>query len=108
MAIPFRADLQHFLAAFIDQHRGLRMGRLFGRPAGYAGRRMFVCLLDDGFIVKLPQGIAKDEVRAGRASLFKRHGSTAGGWIKYTPGTARQAGRLTPILELAVQHAVRA
>jgi hypothetical protein len=108
VAIPFRADLQHFLAAFIDQHRGLRMGRLFGRPAGYAGRRMFVCLLDDGFIVKLPQGIAKDEVRAGRASLFERHGRVSKRWIKYAPGTARQAGRLAPILELAAQYAAHA
>lgn len=108
MAIPFRADLQRFLAEFIEQHRGLRMGRLFGRPAGYAGRRLFVCLMNDGFIVKLPLGIAKDEVRAGRASVFERRGQVGKAWIKYTPGTARQAGRLTPILELAAHHAAHA
>ena len=56
MAIAFRADLQPFLTEFIEHHRGLRMGRMFGLPAGYAGRKMFVCLIEDGLIVKLPQG----------------------------------------------------
>ena len=84
------------------------MGRLFGRPAGYAGRRMFVCLMDDGLIVKLPHGIASDEVRAGRASVVERRGRVSRNWIKYAPGTTRQAGRLTPILELAAHYAVRA
>jgi hypothetical protein len=56
VAIAFRADLQPFLAEFIEHHRGLRMGRMFGLPAGYAGRKMFVCLIEDGLIVKLPQG----------------------------------------------------
>ena len=84
------------------------MGRLFGRPAGYAGRRMFVCLMNDGFIVKLPLRIAKDELRAGRAEFFERRGRVSKAWIKYTPGTARQAGRLTPILEMAAQYAAGA
>jgi hypothetical protein len=74
VAIAFRADLQPFLAEFIEHHRGLRIGRVFGLPAGYAGRRMFVCLIEDGFIVKLPQSVAKDEVRAGKASPFVRRG----------------------------------
>ena len=81
MAIAFRAVLQPFLAEFIEHHRGLRIGRMFGLPAGYAGRRMFVCLIEDGFIVKLPQSIAKDE-------------------------PAREAGRLAPILEMAARHVV--
>jgi hypothetical protein len=56
VAIAFRADLQPFLDEFIEHHRGLRVGRMFGLPGGYAGRRMFVCLIEDGLIVKLPQG----------------------------------------------------
>src|SRR5437762_9818456 len=52
VAIAFRADLHRFLGDFIEHLRGLRLGRMFGVPAGYAGRRMFVCLIEDGFIVK--------------------------------------------------------
>lgn len=108
MAIAFRADLQPFLDEFIEHHRGLRLGRMFGLPAGYAGRRMFVCLIEDGFIVKLPQEVAKDEVRSGKASPFVRRGRPSRSWIKYAPKTKREAGRLAPILEMAARHVVDA
>ena len=45
--MAFRADLKPFLAKFIEHHRGLRIGRMFGLPAGYAGRKLFVCLMAD-------------------------------------------------------------
>jgi hypothetical protein len=119
--VLFPADLQPFLAEFIEHHRGLRIGRMFGMPAGYAGRKLFVCLMDDGVVVKLPEHIAKDEVRSGRASRDSGFGSRdsnpesrvpspgrAGGvWVKYTPCTAREATRLTPILEVAARHVVQ-
>lgn len=108
MAIAFRADLQPFLAEFIEHHRGLRIGRMFGLPAGYAGRRMFVCLIEDGFIVKLPPSLANDEVRAGKALPFVRHGRPSRLWVKYKPRTAREASRLAPILEMAARHVAEA
>jgi hypothetical protein len=116
--IAFRADLQPFLAEFIEQHRGLRIGRMFGLPAGYAGRKLFVCLMEDGLIVKLPEHVAKDEVRKGKASRdsgfgtrdSKRQSSlgTSACWIKYKPRTAREASRLAPILEVAARHVIEA
>jgi hypothetical protein len=106
--MAFRADLQPFLTDFIEHHRGLRIGRMFGLPAGYAGRRMFVCLLDDGLIVKLPERVAKDEVRGGKAATFTRQGRPSKSWIKYTPASAREASRLAPILELAARYVAEA
>jgi hypothetical protein len=122
--IAFRADLEPFLAEFIDHHRGLRTGRMFGLPAGYAGRKLFVCLVEDGLIVRLPEHIAKTEVRTGKgvpASGFGirdsnresqvptpgRAGRTSGVWIRYEPRTAREASLLTPILEVAARHVVQ-
>jgi hypothetical protein len=108
VAIAFRADLQLFLADFIEHHRGLRIGRMFGLPAGYAGRRMFVCVIEDGLIVKLPQSVAKDQVREGKAVPFVRRGRPSRSWIKYTPRTAPDATRLAPILEMAARHVAEA
>ncbi len=71
---------------------------MFGLPAGYAGRRLFVCLVEDGLIVKLPEQIAKTEVRTGRGGV----------WIKYKPRTAHEATRLAPILEVAARHVAEA
>jgi hypothetical protein len=106
--IAFRTDLQPFLAEFIDHHRGLRIGRMFGLPAGYAGRKLFVCLIEDGFIVKLPEQVAKDEVRSGKAAMFRRQGKPSRSWVKYKPRTAREASRLAPILEVAARHVAEA
>lgn len=108
MAIAFRADLQPFLDDFIDHHRGLRIGRMFGRPAGYAGRKMFVCLMDDGLIVKLPERVARDEVREGKASTFTMRGRPSKSWIKYAPRNPREVGRLAPILEVAARYVAEA
>ena len=108
MAIAFRADLQPFLADFVEQHRGLRIGKMFGRPAGYAGRKMFVCLMDDGVIVKLPERVAKEEVREGKAAIFTMRGRPSKAWIKYSPRSAREAGRLAPILEVAARYVAEA
>jgi hypothetical protein len=108
VAIAYRADLQPFLADFVEHHRGLRIGRMFGRPAAYAGRKMFVCLMDEGFIVKLPERVAKDEVRGGKAAIFTRNGRPSRSWIKYTPRTASEANRLAPILEVAARYVAEA
>jgi hypothetical protein len=106
--IAFRADLQPFLADFIEHHRGLRIGRMFGLPAGYAGRKLFVCLMEDGLIVKLPEDVAKHEVHTGKAVIFNRQGKPSKSWIKYRPRTAGEASRLAPILELAARHVAEA
>jgi hypothetical protein len=103
VAIAFRADLQPFLAEFIEHHRGLRIGRMFGLPAGYAGRKMFVCLIEDGLRVKLPPHVAKAEVRAGRCVRAPNPGSV---WVKYVPRNAREAARLAPVLEAAARYVV--
>jgi hypothetical protein len=108
VAIAFRADLQPFLADFIEHHRGLRFGRMFGLPAGYAGRKMFVCLVEDGLIVKLPESLAKAELRGGRATPFIRRGATSKAWIKYVPGNVPEAIRLVPLLERAARYVVEA
>jgi hypothetical protein len=59
-------ELRDLLATFVEQHRGLRFGRLFGQPAGYAGRRVFAYVSSGGlavrsrgrWVVHRPSGIA--------------------------------------------------
>jgi len=77
---------------------------MFGLPAGYAGRRMFVCLIENGLIVKLPAPVAKEEIRRGHATAFTRRGRLSKTWIKYVPRTTREAYRLARVLELAARH----
>ena len=104
MPIPFRSDLQTFLTEFIDQHRGLRLGKMFGLPAGYVGRRLFACLQEDGILVRLPLDIARREIRRGASPLSQRPGRPMGSWVMFKPRTAAAARRLTPILEIAARN----
>src|SRR5688500_17512462 len=110
MSIPFRRDLQPFLEEFAEQHRGVRLGKMFGLPAVYAGRRLFACLIEDGVIVRLPDDIARRELRAG-GKPFSRRGGPSGGakrrpmgsWVLYEPRSPVDARRLTPVLEIAAR-----
>jgi hypothetical protein len=101
--IPFREDLRAFLKEFTDHHRGVRLGRMFGLPAGYVGRRLFTCLMEDGIIVRLPAEMARREIQR-RAEPYSRRGHVFGTWVMYRPPTIAAARRLVPVLELAARH----
>ncbi|MBI3046789.1 MAG: hypothetical protein HYY76_00605 [Acidobacteria bacterium] len=101
--IPFRADLRAFLTEFVEQHRGVRLGQMFGLPAGYVGRRLFVCLIEDGVIVRLPPDVAQREIRT-RGEPYSRRGRVLGMWVMYRPRSIAAARRLVPVLEVAARH----
>jgi len=117
--IPFHADLRAFLAEFVEEHSGIRLGQMFGLPAGYVGRRLFVCLVKDGIIVRLPSDLAEREIST-RAATPHRYSSVRGAagttrsgrpgrravacWVKYRPRTLRDTYRLGPLLEVAARH----
>ena len=46
--------------------------------------------------------------RAGKAKAFVQRGRPSKKWIKYSPRTAREAGRLAPILEVAARYVAEA
>lgn len=96
------SDLRSWLTEFLDAHRGLRLGRLFGRPAMYAGRRVFAYLTEDGIIVKLPVDVARRERSRGAVPHTPTPGKDA--WMTYRLRTADEARRLWPILELAARN----
>jgi len=127
--IPFRSELQPFLEEFVESHRGARLGKMFGLPALYAGRRLFACLIEDGLIVRLSPEIARREIRNGakpfsspstRSARSGRGPSTthpsapragqAGSkarWFMYRPRSVVAARRLVPVLELAAREVAR-
>jgi hypothetical protein len=109
LAVPidFRSDLEPFLREFVTMHRGLRMGKMFGLPAGYAGRRLFACLIEDGVIVRLPKDVAKREITSRRGKPFSPKGKASGSWVMYRPRDVVAARRLAPTLEVAVDHIAR-
>lgn len=103
MPIPFRAELRAFLEEFAEHHRGVRLGKMFGLPAIYVGRRLVTCLMEDGIIVRLPEQAARREIRSKRGAPYSQRGHAMGSWVMYTPRSARDARALTPTIELAAR-----
>jgi hypothetical protein len=103
MPIPFRGELTVFLDEFAEQHRGVRRGKMFGLPAIYVGRRLVTCLMEDGVAVRLPEDLARREIREKKAR-FATRGHAMGRWVIYRPRTAVAARKLTAIIETAVRH----
>lgn len=95
----YRPELVAFIDEFADRHRGVRRGKMFGRPAIYVGRRLVTCLMDDGLIVRLPDDLARREIREKRAKPYSRRGREMGSWVMYEPRTSAAARALTPLLE---------
>jgi hypothetical protein len=104
MPIAFRSELRAFLAEFAEEHRGVRLGQMFGLPAIYVGRRLVTCLIEDGVIVRLPADLARQGIQSKRGKPFSRRGRNTGTWVLYTPRTAVDARKLTPTVERAARH----
>ena len=100
MKPSWRTDLAGYLAAFVESHRGLRSGRLFGRPVAYAGRRVFASACEDGIAARLPPDASRAALRRG-AVKWKR------GWVIFPLEDASAAERIGPFLEVAARHAAR-
>lgn len=103
MPIPFRAELRAFLDEFADEHSGIRVGRMFGRPALYVGRRLFASVTEDGLIVRVPADVAAREVR-NQGRRYSRRAGPLGFWVLYRPRTIVDARRLSSVLEIAARH----
>jgi hypothetical protein len=85
-----------FLDEFVASHRGTRVGRLFGQPAAFAGRRVFARVSRRGL-----------EYRAMRP-LGRRGRQPTREWILVRPATNRDYVKLVRILEGAIQAVVTA
>jgi hypothetical protein len=111
MPIAYRRELVPFIEEFAANHRGVRLGKMFGLPAVYAGRRLFACLIEDGVIVRLPDDVAKRELKTGARTYSGRDRVATrkplGSWIMYEPRSAAAARKLTPLLEIAARHVAR-
>jgi hypothetical protein len=104
MPIPFRSELRPFLEEFAEQHRGVRLGKMFGLPAIYVGRRLVTCLMEDGIIVRLPDDVARREIREKRGKPYSPVGRKTGSWVMYSPKSVTAARGLTPTIERAARH----
>jgi hypothetical protein len=74
----------------LDQ--GVREGRMFGCPAVYHGRKMAACVYGEQIGLRVPEAIAADSIRAGRATAFRPYGKPAmREWIQINPRHSKLA-----------------
>ncbi|MCA1586321.1 MAG: hypothetical protein LC791_16640 [Acidobacteria bacterium] len=102
-----RKDYDAILTDFVAGHRGLRLGRLFGRCAAFAGRRAFARLGEGGLELKLPAAAREAAVRTGLASR-EQLPSVQAQWTRLHAQGPVGAAVLGPYLEIAARHAAEA
>ena len=94
-----RVRLAQRLSSFVDAHRGTRRGQLFGRPAAFAGVRVFAEITDDGFLAcRLSATVARRSVQAGTWL----HPASRPGWVVSADRIAN--GPVDRLLELAAAN----
>ena len=114
MRVAWRKDLEDYLAAFVAGHRGLRLGRMFGMPAAYAGRRLFSCAFEDGITAKLPPDALAAALEQGATPWrpippkpnAAPKASKPNRWVIFRPRTRRAAEAIGPFLEIAARYVV--
>jgi hypothetical protein len=95
--------LEAYLAGFVAEHAGLRLGRMFGAPAAYAGRKLFSCVIGDGITAKLPPD-AFELALTKNATRWTPRGRTMTGWVIFRPDNPRAFESVGPFLEIAARH----
>lgn len=103
MKITWRQDLETYLAGFVASHRGLRFGRMFGAPAGFAGHKLFCCVFEDGITAKLPAAARERALQSG-ASEWRPMGRVMKEWVVFRPRQPRALEAIGPFLELAARY----
>jgi hypothetical protein len=91
-----------FLSDFVAHRPGLRIGSLFGRPAAYAGRRVFARVMADGIACRLPRDEVARWIREGARPAAKH--PDGDGWVLFRPRSMWEAARLAPAFERAASH----
>jgi TfoX/Sxy family transcriptional regulator of competence genes len=102
----WRKDLEHVLNAFVADHRGLRIGRMFGLPGAYAGHKLFACVYQDGLTVKLPADARTAALDRG-ATPWTPMGRRMREWVLFRPESPQASSSVLPFLELAARHAAQ-
>jgi hypothetical protein len=92
------------LAAFVRDHAGVRLARVFGDTGAFAGRRLFARVVDGGLALRLPPSAAGAAREAGATATPARPGRGVSAWTHFHPRTPRDAAALGPLLEVAARH----
>ena len=103
MHVAWRKDLEQLLNTFVADHRGLSMGRLFGAPAAYAGRKVFACVVSEGITLRLSSDAMPAALERG-GRRWTPIGRRMTNWVIFKPASGHATACLAPFLEIAARH----
>ena len=94
-----RSAFSRFLADFVETHPGTRIGSLFGRPAAFAGARVFATVTADGLDCRIPH----TRVPRGTSDRLMRSGSRPD-WVTVSWAPAVSDAPLVLLLEASAAY----
>lgn len=102
MSAAYREELRAAVEELIGGREGVRPGKMFGYPAFFAGRKLAVCVLEDGIGLRVAPDFA-DGLRP-----FERNGRAMSGWSLLMPQGAEELRDDAHLLLAAVDAAAKA
>lgn len=88
----------------------VRPGKMFGFPAYYVGRKLCICLYEQGVGLKLPERSAAELLAADpNATPFQPMGKARmREWVQITLGRSEDYRQYEPVFEEAIRYALAA
>jgi hypothetical protein len=103
--VNFNADHKAILDEMLLSHPHIHAGKMFGFPAYYVGKKLCICLYEQGVGVKLPEGSAVKLLETDQNVVpFQPLGkSRMREWIQINPHRSEDFRRYLPVFEESIQ-----
>jgi hypothetical protein len=101
MAEPTPTDLE--CKSALDEMLGelpeVRIGKMFGVPAYYVGKRLFACVFGDAVGIKVPEPLAQELLADPRFSPFQPYGKAKmREWVQFACAPADELEQYRDVL----------
>jgi len=102
----FNSEHKAVLDDLLLDHPHLRSGKMFGFPAYYAGKKLCICLYEQGVGVKLPEQSAAKLLEADRNVIpFQPMGkSKMREWIQINLSRSEDYTQYKPVFDESIRH----
>jgi hypothetical protein len=104
----FRADLKTVLDKLLLPNPLIRPGKMFGYPAYYVGKKLCICLYEQGVGIKIPQKLAESFLeKDGNISPFQPMGkSKMREWVQINVNNSMELLEYQSLFEESIQYVI--
>lgn len=102
----FNTEHKSILDEMLLSHPHIRPGKMFGFPAYFVGKRLGICLYEQGVGIKLPESIVRKLLETDRNVVpFQPYGKAKmREWVLVTLNRSEDYRQYMPVFEASIQY----